>query len=71
MQNVANRKWIIATETFQEYAMDKLAMIQPLKLQEKNVIQLLINGINSLSIRAAAVIIRADLVDHFLDEVVI
>ncbi|KMQ88330.1 hypothetical protein RF55_12209 [Lasius niger] len=51
MQRVENRKWNFATETFQEYAIDKLAMIQLLKLQNDDAIHLLINGINSLSIK--------------------
>ncbi|KMQ87776.1 hypothetical protein RF55_12857 [Lasius niger] len=48
--------------------MDKLLLIQPLKLEDKDIIHLLIDGISHLSIKSAAAIIHADSVDQFLDE---
>jgi len=68
MRKIEDRKWNYATESFQEYAMDKIALIHPLKLGDTDIIHLLINGINSLSIKSVAATIRADSIDHFLEE---
>jgi len=48
--------------------MDKLAIIQPLKLEEEHAIEHLIKGISILAIKSVAASIRADSVDYFLDE---
>jgi len=68
MQKIENRRWMYSSESFQEYAMDKLLLIQPLKLEDEDVIHLLIDGITHLSIKSAAATLHADSVDHFLDE---
>ncbi|KMQ87107.1 hypothetical protein RF55_13706 [Lasius niger] len=68
MQRVEGKRWNYAAESFQEYAMDKLAIMQPLKLNDDDSIHLLINGINNLSIKSAAATIHTDSIDHFLDE---
>lgn len=48
--------------------MDKLLLIQPLKLEDEDIIHLLIDGIKHLSIKSAVATLRADSVDQFLDE---
>ncbi|KMQ88009.1 hypothetical protein RF55_12579 [Lasius niger] len=68
MQKIESRKWNYSTESFQKYAMDKLLLMQPLGLKDDDIIYLSINGISHLSIKSAAATIRADSVDHFLDE---
>jgi len=66
MQKVESRKWIFSKESFSDYAMDKLALLAPLKLQDKDSIQLLINGISSMVIKAIAAILTTDSLDEFL-----
>lgn len=68
MQKIESRKWNFSSESFQEYAMDKLLLMQLLGSKDDDIIHLLINGISHLSIKSAAVTIRADSVDHFLNE---
>lgn len=41
-------------KNFQEYAMDKLALMRNLKLSDEDSIQLLIKGIGSFALRATA-----------------
>jgi len=66
MQKVESRKWIFSKESFSDYAMDKLALMVPLKLPDKDSIQLLINGISSLAIKGTAVSLKIDSLDEFL-----
>jgi len=54
MQKVEARRWIFTKESFSDYAMDKLALLASLRLQDEDSIQLLINGISSIAIKAAA-----------------
>lgn len=68
MQKVENRKWNFSSESFQEYAMDKLALMQPLKLEDEHTIELLIKGIPILAIKSVAASLRTDSIDDFLDE---
>jgi len=46
--------------------MDKLALMAPLKLPDEDSIQLLINGISSLAIKATAALLRINSLDEFL-----
>lgn len=55
-------------KTFQEYAMEKLAVMYTLQLSEKDSIHLLINGISSLALRSTAASLRADTIDQFLED---
>jgi len=66
MQKVESRKWIFSKESFSDYAMDKLALLAPLRLQDEDSIQLLINGISSIVIKAAAATLNTDSLDDFL-----
>jgi len=67
MQKIEARKWIFSSESFQDYAMDKLALIQRLRLPDYDTIHLLINGISNLSIRAAALALDLNFLDSFLE----
>jgi len=66
MQKIESRKWIFSRESFSDYAMDKLALMAPLKLPNKNSIQLLTNGISSIAIKAAAATLSTNSLDEFL-----
>lgn len=68
MQKVENRKWNFSSESFQEYAMEKLALMQPLKLEDEHAIELLTKGIPILAIKSVAASLQADSVGDFLDE---
>lgn len=68
MERVEARIWNYPTETFQNYALDKLMLMKGLKLPDKNVIAMLIKGIKSISIKSSAALIKANSVDDFLKE---
>lgn len=68
IQKVEARKWMFTKESFQDYAMDKLTLIEPLKLPEKESIQLLINGIQNSALRSVATALRTITIDEFLNE---
>lgn len=55
-------------ESFQAYAMDRLALMHGLSLSERDSINMLISGIGNQSLRALAATLRTDTVDEFLDE---
>lgn len=67
MQEVEARRWIPGKETFDEYAIEKMAIMHPLNLPEEDCIQLLIGGISQSTIRAAALSITAVTVEAFLE----
>jgi len=69
MQKVESRKCIFSKESFSDYAMDKLALMAPLKISEKNSIQLLINGISSLAIKVTVASLRINSIDEFLRDI--
>lgn len=66
VQKVEARKWIPSKETFQEYATDKLRLMQNLNLSGTDSISFLIAGINSVALKAAAASLDAISVDQFL-----
>lgn len=68
LQKVETRKWLHTKELFQSYAIDKLAIMQRLKLSERESIHLLINGINSRALRGTATALPVTTVDQFLDQ---
>lgn len=68
MQKIETRKWIDTKETFQKYAMDKLALMKNLRLPDQASILLLINGIASKALRGTAASLRVETVDKFLEE---
>lgn len=68
MQKVEARTWNYIKESFQEYAMDKLALMHNLKLSEIDCIHLLIDGINNGALKATAVSLNLSSIDEFLDQ---
>lgn len=69
MQKMEARRWNFPKETFQEYAMEKLALMHTLQLSEQDSIHLLINGIESLSLRSTAISLKAETIDQFLQDI--
>jgi len=69
MQKVESRKWIFSRESFSDYAVNKLALMALLKLPDEDSIQLLINGISSVAIKATAVSLRVNSLDEFLKDI--
>lgn len=68
MQRIEAHKWNFFKESFQDYAAEKLALIQFLKLEDRDTIQYLISGINSRSLRGLATAFRNESLDEFLEE---
>lgn len=68
MQKIESRRWIYSKETFQAYAINKLALIKQLKLPVRDSINLLVGGIGKASLRATAATTRAETVEEFLEE---
>lgn len=68
IQKVNSRKWIFSKESFQEYAMDKLALMRSLKLTDEDSIQLLITGIGSFALRTTAAALKTKSLNQFLRE---
>lgn len=68
IQKVENRKWIYMKETFQHYAIEKLSLMHSLNLPTKDVINLLIGGITSASLRATASTLTTNSVEEFLEK---
>lgn len=59
MQKVEARKWLPAKETFDEYAIDKLALMHRADLVEQDKIHLLISGITQPSLQGTALSVNA------------
>ncbi|KMQ84908.1 hypothetical protein RF55_16907 [Lasius niger] len=68
IQKVNARKWIFSKESFQEYAMNKLALMRSLKLSDEDSIQLLITGIGSFVLRITAAALKTNSLNQFLRE---
>lgn len=68
MQKVEARKWNLSKETFDQYAIDKLALMYRLNLPVIDMINLLIGGITHSSVRITALSVKADTVESFLDQ---
>jgi len=54
--------------SFNDYALEKLSLMQSLKLSDDDSIHYLIDGIKNPAIRSAAAVVRANSLDHFLEE---
>lgn len=67
-QKTEARRWNFPRESFQDYAMDKLAILRCLKLPDTSIIQLLINEIGSKSLRETAAILRSKPLEEFVEE---
>lgn len=61
------RKWIYSSESFQDYATDKMALTQRLNYSDFDTIHSLIEGITHISIQAAAFAIDTQSLDVFLE----
>lgn len=68
MQKIEARRWMCSKESFQQYAIDKLALMYSLNLSLQDTINLLIGGINKPSLRATASTISAESVEQFLEK---
>lgn len=68
MHQIEARRWNLAKESFDQYAIDKIALMHRLNLPEKDMINLLVGGINHTSVRITALSVRADTIEVFLDQ---
>lgn len=68
MQTIEARTWNHAKETFDQYAMDKLALIKRLDLPVSDTINLLIGGITINSLKATALAIGVTSIEDFLEK---
>lgn len=68
MQQIEARKWWTNKETFDQYAIDKMSLIQRLNLPEKDIINLLIGSITINSLSATALTLTSETVDQFLSQ---
>lgn len=62
------RKWQSNKESFDQYALEKIALMHRLDLPVRNSIQLLIGGIMSSPLRATALSLNIETVDDFLEK---
>lgn len=63
MQKKIERKWLAHKETFDEYAIEKLAWMNRNDLLESNKIQLLISSITITPLKATALSVSAESLD--------
>ncbi|KMQ84374.1 hypothetical protein RF55_17870, partial [Lasius niger] len=64
----SERKWLHYKESFQDYALDKLAILRCLKLPDDSIIHCLIDGISDRPIKSSAAVIKTNSVGKFLEE---
>lgn len=67
MQKIEARKWAQGKETFDQYAIDKVALMHRLDLSIKDTINLVIGGITQSLLRTVALSIRAETLEEFLE----
>ncbi|XP_011860718.1 PREDICTED: uncharacterized protein LOC105557922 [Vollenhovia emeryi] len=67
MQKVEARKWMIHKESFDEYAIEKWTLIQRLNIPAPDAIQLIIGGIQQVSLRATALSLNSKTMEEFLE----
>lgn len=68
MQKIEARRWNLGKESFDQYAIDKIALMHRLHLPEKDMINLLVGGVMQFSIRITALSIQANTIESFLDQ---
>lgn len=68
MQKIQARRWNATTESFQDYATDKIALMRSLKLDDSDVIQWLVNGISNFAIKSVAASLHVTSLNQFLRE---
>jgi len=69
IQQVEARKWIVQKETFDQFVLAKLALMQGLDLLTRDKIHLLIGGITSGPLRATALALASETMEDFLDKI--
>jgi hypothetical protein len=67
MQKIKARKWIPSKESFDQYAIAKMALIHSLDLPVRDAIHLLIGGMPQSALRAVALSVADDSLDSFLE----
>jgi len=67
MARIEARSWSPNKETFDEYAIDKMALMQQLDLPVPDVINLLAGGISQPTLRATALSLRSATVEQFIE----
>lgn len=67
MKKADERKWLHYKESFQNYAMEKLSILQCLRLAEDSIINCLIDGITNIAIKSVAASIISDNINGFLE----
>lgn len=68
IHKVENREWNYNKESFHEYATDKITLMQSLNLEDQDIIQYLITGIQNRALRSTASVIKVSTVNEFLQE---
>ncbi|XP_025156766.1 uncharacterized protein LOC112589072 [Harpegnathos saltator] len=68
MQKIEARKWQPQKETFDQYALDKLALMHRHNFSIGDAINLLAGGIMNSSLRATALAIQVETTDEFLEK---
>jgi len=66
MRKVEARKWLSAKETFDQYAIEKMALTQTLNLSVKDKVHLLCGGITQFSLKATALSLPVTTIQDFL-----
>lgn len=67
MRKLEARKWIYSSESFQDYATDKLALTNK-QFSDFDAIHSLIDDTTNISIQASALVIGASSLDIFLEK---
>jgi len=67
MARIEARCWNSSKETFDDYVIDKMTLMQQLDLPVPDVINLLVGGISQPMLRATALSLRSDTVEQFLE----
>lgn len=68
VQKTESRKWMPSKESFDHYAIAKLALIHQLDLPVKDTIHLLISGISNNAVRASALLLADSTLEHFMEK---
>nr|XP_012230098.1 PREDICTED: uncharacterized protein LOC105676627 [Linepithema humile] len=68
LQRAEARKWIQSKESFDQYAIAKLALIHQLDLPVRDTIHLLISGVSQSAVKATALSMANESLDSFLEK---
>lgn len=67
MQKIEARKWVPQKKSFDQYVIEKLALMHRIDVSKKDSIQLLIGGITHPGLRATALSVSTDALNSFLE----